>query len=142
MCIRDSFIATDTITAAAQTLIEVQELDYDVSHVTTRRIGRSLKKMRLQQVRVGKSSKRGWYVSLEEVIRWAGSYGLDPREITGIEPPTHPTNGEMCIRDRGRVAPAAARRVRGRSLRAGRAGHGTAATAAAKLRPVSRRSGR
>ena len=87
------FIATDTITAAAQTLIEVQELDYDVSHVTTRRIDRSLKKMRLQQVRVGKSSKRGWYVSLEEVIRWAGSYGLDPREITGIEPPTHPTNG-------------------------------------------------
>ena len=87
------FIATDTITAAAQTLIEVQELDYDVSHVTTRRIGRSLKKMRLQQVRVGKSGKRGWFVSLEEVIRWAGSYGLDPREITGIEPPTHPTNG-------------------------------------------------
>jgi len=79
------FIATDTITAAAQVLIEAQELDYDVTHVTTRRVGHVLKKMRLQHGRIGKSSKRGWIVSLNDLIRWAGSYGIDPNEITGIE---------------------------------------------------------
>lgn len=87
------FIATDTITAAAQVLIESQELDHDPNHVTTRRIGHVLKKMRLQNTRVGKVGKRGWMISLEEVCRWADSYGLTAREITGVDVTPLKTNG-------------------------------------------------
>ena len=85
-------IATETITLAAQALVETHELDYDVAYVTSRRVGRTLKKMRLQQSRIGKASKRGWVISLDDVIRWANSYGLQPCEITGIDPLPHPTN--------------------------------------------------
>jgi hypothetical protein len=79
------FVPTDTLTAAAHLLIESQELDHDTTYVTGRRIGHVLNKMRLERSRVGKSSKRGWMISLDEVIRWAGSYSLNIPEITAIE---------------------------------------------------------
>ena len=84
-------IATDTITSAAQALIETNELDYDTSQVTTRRVGHVLKKMRFSNGRVSRATKRGWMVSLEDVIRWANSYGLEARAITGIDIRPHYT---------------------------------------------------
>ena len=78
------FITTQTITAAAQTLIEAHELDYDSAHVTTRRVGLVLKKMRLESSRPSRTAKRGWMVSLNDVVRWANSYGLEVKAITGI----------------------------------------------------------
>jgi len=83
--IRRRVITTEIITTAAQVLIKSQELDHDHNYVTTRRIGHILKKMRLQSTRVGKVGKRGWMISLEEVCRWADSYGLAAREITGVD---------------------------------------------------------
>lgn len=76
------FVATTLITSAAQMLIEALELDFNSEHITSRRIGCSLNKMRLTQARQPGGGKRGWIVSLDELIRWAQTYELDIDAIT------------------------------------------------------------
>ena len=86
------FVLTSLITAASQKLVEVLELDINLDQVTSRRIGRVLKKMRMQYARKSNSGSRGWLVSLDDLYRRAGSYGLDIEEITGIPNVTHLLN--------------------------------------------------
>ncbi len=87
------FILTEWITQAAQTLIEAFEIDISPDLVTTRRVGRVLTKMRFTSRRHAGRGKRGWMISLDQVIRWAVSYGLNPAEITGIDQLALSTNG-------------------------------------------------
>ena len=83
------FVFTSLITDAAQRLIEANELDIDATRITSSRVGRVLNKMRLNKSRQPLTGKRGWSVSLDDVIRWAYSYGLDPAAITGIKQASH-----------------------------------------------------
>ena len=85
------FILTSTIASAAQLLIQANELDIDIDRVTTIRIGRALTKMRLTNTRQPRTGKKGWMISLEDIVRWAGSYSLEPRAITGIDIVSHST---------------------------------------------------
>ena len=87
------YMATNLITAAAQSLVESYEMDISVDHVTSRRVGRVLTKMRFINHRPSGNRGRGWSISLDEVIRWANSYGMDPFEITGIDTATLYANG-------------------------------------------------
>ena len=83
------FLLTALITQASQGLAEVLELDLNNESITSRKIGAVLRKMRLPHSRQSHSGKKGWLVSLSDVIRWAQSYGLDPASITGLDIPTH-----------------------------------------------------
>ena len=85
------FILTSIIAAAAQLLIQTNELDIDIDRVTTIRVGRALTKMRLTNARQPGSGKKGWMISFEDIVRWAGSYTLEPRVITGIDIVSHST---------------------------------------------------
>ncbi len=106
------FIPTALIVGAAQQIAEVHEVDINIDQVTSRRIASSLKKMRFTNQREAGSGKRGWSITLEEVIRWADSYGLDVRKITGISEiqtslhNTNVTNGtnvtNVTVGDQGR----------------------------------------
>jgi hypothetical protein len=78
------FVLTALVTSAAQRLNETLKLDFDPNSVTSRRIGRIIKKMPMPQGKQARSGKRGWMVSLEDVSRWAVSYGLDLETITGL----------------------------------------------------------
>ena len=79
------FITTKMVTSAAQALIEVQEIDINNDQVTSQRISRVLKKMRLSHAKQSKTGNRGWMISIDDLYRWSRSYGLDIEEITGIQ---------------------------------------------------------
>ncbi len=83
------FLLTALITQASQGLAEVLELDLNIETITSRKIGAVLRKMRLPHSRQSHTGKKGWLVSLSDVIRWAQGYGLDPGSITGLDIPTH-----------------------------------------------------
>jgi len=53
------FVQTALVTGAAQQIAEALELDMNEEHITTARIGRVLKKMRLPNERHLKGGKRG-----------------------------------------------------------------------------------
>ena len=92
------FIQTSLITGAAQQIAEVHEVDMSPDRITGARVGRVLNKMRLSRDRQEGGGKRGWSISLEEVIRWATSYGLDPGKITGIRTmPMQSSSHEMSV---------------------------------------------
>ena len=78
------FIPTSLITDAAQQIGEANEIDINLEHVNSRRVARVLQKMRLVRDRQLQGGKRGWLVSLDDVIRWASSYGINPSTITGL----------------------------------------------------------
>ena len=63
---------------------EANEIDINLEHVNSRRVARILRKMRLVRDSQLHGGKRGWLVSLDDVIRWATSYGVDPGTITGV----------------------------------------------------------
>lgn len=87
------FVPTYLVTGAVQTLIEAFEYDYQLDQVTNTKVGKTLTKMRLVSKRGSNGGKRGWIITLGELIKWAGSYGLDPSEITGINLSTLGTSG-------------------------------------------------
>ena len=89
------FIPTALITAAAQQIAETAEMDINLDRITTIRVGRTLTKMRLTNERPSGAGKRGWMVSLEEVTRWANSYGIDSNKITGLNTPSHFITGTI-----------------------------------------------
>ena len=109
---RRRFIPTALITGAAQQIAEVHEVDINIDQITSKRIANSLQKMRFTTQRQANGGKRGWSITLEEVIRWADSYGLDVRKITGISEiqtslhNTNVTNGtnvtNVTVGDQGR----------------------------------------
>ena len=83
------FLPSYLVTAAAQKVNEYHEIDMNNNMnnelINTIRIGGALKKMRFKSHRQAKGGKRGWLISLDELIRWSTSYGLDVGEITGID---------------------------------------------------------
>ena len=79
------FLPSHLVTAAAQKVNEYHEIDMNNELINTIRIGGVLKKMRFKSHRQAKGGKRGWLISLDELIRWSTSYGLDVGEITGID---------------------------------------------------------
>lgn len=87
------FIPTVLVTGAAHSLIGAYEIDINPDMVTRRRIGKVLTKMRFIRHRVAGGGNRGWMISLDDVIRWAESYGLNPSAITGLDSPIILTNG-------------------------------------------------
>ena len=80
---------TTLITQAAHSLIDSNEIDIDPQYITSRKVGTVLSKMRFNKARQPHSGKKGWLVTLNEVIRWSNSYGLDPSMITGLDLPSH-----------------------------------------------------
>ena len=81
---RPHFIPTQIVTAVTQKLMEINEIDINPDYVTSRRIGHTLKKMRLVKSRQGHTGKNGWLVSLGELGRWAAGYGLELNQITEL----------------------------------------------------------
>jgi hypothetical protein len=68
-------VTTSEIAGAILSMAADDELDPD--SVAPRRVGRVLSKMRLRQVpRPGGRGSRQWRVSHDELVRWAGAYGL------------------------------------------------------------------
>lgn len=63
---------------------EANEIDINLEHVNSRRVARILRKMRLVRDSQLHGGKRGWLVSLDDVIRWATSYGVHTGTITGV----------------------------------------------------------
>ena len=86
------FLLTEAITHAAHSLLATQELDLNPDNVTSRRIGRLLRKMRLTNTRQPGTGKMGWLVSLDDVMRWAVSYGMEPATMPGLNLLPQPFN--------------------------------------------------
>jgi hypothetical protein len=84
---------TTLIASAAQQVAELEEIDIHTDLLTTKRVGQLMTKMRLPKARQGHFGKRGWYVCLNDVVRWANSYGLDPAKVTGIQSTSLNING-------------------------------------------------
>ncbi len=87
------FVQTTLVTAAAQQLAEALEIDINTDRLTTTKVGRIMTKMRLERERQQQGGKRGWKVSLDDVIRWSNSYGLDPSQTTGLNILAHKSSG-------------------------------------------------
>ena len=78
------FCLTAKFTEVAKKILEDLELDINADQLTSRRIGRTLGKMRLQKGRQQGTGKNGWRVSLADMQRWCISYGLDLSELSGL----------------------------------------------------------
>ena len=63
------FVPTYLVTGAVQTLIEAFEYDYQLDQVTNTKVGKTLTKMRLVSKRGSNGGKRGWIISLGELIK-------------------------------------------------------------------------
>jgi hypothetical protein len=74
---------TEDITAAAKLVIAEEELDLDPEKVTSRRIGRTLGRMRFrQEPRPGGKGSRLWTMSRSDILRWASLYSVPvPEEL-------------------------------------------------------------
>ena len=84
---RDWVFFTEAITDAAQEIARDEDLDLDVEHLTSRRIGRSLGKMRLTPHRQPGKGKRQWEVTWAELERWTATYGLSLADELGLNLP-------------------------------------------------------
>ncbi len=84
LCRMKHLIITAAITNAVHSLIEVFEMDLNPDYLTSSRIGTVLSKMRLTNSRQPRTGKKGWLVSLDDVIRWGKSYGLEPSTMPGL----------------------------------------------------------
>ena len=82
-------LLTAAITQTSQAITQFQEIDIQLDHITSSKVGRILSKMRLKKERQKGMGKYGWSLSLKELIGWAESYGLDPSKITGLDIVTH-----------------------------------------------------
>jgi len=85
---------TAEVVSLVKTLIEETEADIDSEHVTSRRIGRVLGRMRLTQDRTSKC--KGWKIHVSELIRWTKSYGIswvNDKYLTLSVNGTNGTNG-------------------------------------------------
>jgi hypothetical protein len=81
---RDWIFFSEAITDAAQAIARDEDLDFDVDHLTSRRIGRSLGKMRLTPHRQAGKGKRQWEVTWAELERWTATYSLSLPDELGL----------------------------------------------------------
>lgn len=70
------FILTRDITAAARTIAETDELDVDLEKIESRRIGRTLGRLRIQKATESGTHRKGWKISQRELAGFAHSFGL------------------------------------------------------------------
>ena len=68
--------STSSVTDATVQAAEENESDIDAQSITSRRVGRVLRKMRLEQHREAGGGRRGWVVSTETIRAWAERYGV------------------------------------------------------------------
>jgi hypothetical protein len=88
---RELTLTTSLITRAAKEVAHELEMDLDPETLTSRRVGRTLRKMRWRSERT--NNARGWLVNLAELRRWAQAYGVDlPKEWIACQEAPHPTN--------------------------------------------------
>ncbi|MCA9994488.1 MAG: DUF3854 domain-containing protein [Anaerolineales bacterium] len=85
---------TAHITDQVRAVINEEESDFDSDWATSRRIGRVLGKMRLEQRKEAGTGKRGWSVTWDDLERWTATYGIDLARAIGIvgEATPHPIN--------------------------------------------------
>jgi len=87
------FLKTSRITQAAKDIAEEQELGIDSEHLTEKRIGWILKKLRMDNGRESGTGKRGWDISKSEMQRWIVSFGLySPEKTSQTSETSHPSN--------------------------------------------------
>ena len=77
--------ATKSITDAAKKLAEDEEMDIDPEHVSSRRVGRTLGKMRIKKADQSGGKQRGWAITLADLERWCVSYGYGLSQVVGID---------------------------------------------------------
>lgn len=78
-------LSTKSITDAARKIVEDEEMDIDPEHVTSRRVGRALGKMRIAKADQSGGKQRGWAITLGELERWCVSYGYELSRVVGGE---------------------------------------------------------
>lgn len=76
---------TSAITDRAVEIAKDLELDIDTDYVTSRRIGRTLGKMRLQKEREGGTGKRMWRVTWNDLERWTVTHAIPLAEAMKLE---------------------------------------------------------
>ena len=81
---KDWCFLTSSITTNAVQIVEDAELDINTDHVTSRRIGRALGKMRLQRDRQKGTGRRMWHVSWDELRQWTTTYAISIAEATSL----------------------------------------------------------
>jgi len=73
--IREWVLTTEQIAAFARAIAKTKDGEPD--HVTNRRVGRVLGRMRLEKVpRPGGKGSRRWRVTLGDLERWTAAYGM------------------------------------------------------------------
>ena len=72
----DWTFTTKFITETAKTIAEELELDINPEHITSRRLGKTLRKLRFRTAKKGRTSERAWRVTASEIERWLLSLGL------------------------------------------------------------------
>jgi hypothetical protein len=57
-------------------MVKDEDLDIDPEFITSRRVGRTLAKMRFRKMREGGTGTRCWFVSADEINHLKFSYGI------------------------------------------------------------------
>jgi hypothetical protein len=73
-------VKTHTLTDTFKSLAVELEADIEVEHITAKRVGRSLGRMRFQHVKEAGTGQRGWKIDLKELRAW-----VETLSITEIE---------------------------------------------------------
>ena len=79
-------VATSAVTDAAVAVAKDEESDIDPQTITSRRVGRVLRKLRLEQHREPRRGARGWIVTAAGIRDWAQRYGLPLPSIPDASP--------------------------------------------------------
>ncbi len=78
-------LLTKHITDTAKKIVEDEEMDLDPDYVTSRRIGRTLGKMRITKADQSGGKQRAWAISLGELERWCIRYAYDLSQVVGFD---------------------------------------------------------
>lgn len=88
---RELILTTSAITKATKEVAHDMEADLDDETLNSRRVGRTLRKMRWRSERTNKT--RGWVINTVELRRLAQAYGVDwPEQLGATQAVPHPTN--------------------------------------------------
>jgi hypothetical protein len=91
-------IETKAITDMAVKLVNDEELEFDSDRITSRRVGRTLGKLRLAK-ETSHGAARGWKVTVKDLRRWADTYGLVSREVLDVSARTKAETANQSVLD-------------------------------------------
>lgn len=77
-------LPTKDITATIQQIIEEDELDQDAERITSRRVGRTLGKMRITKADQPGGKQRAWAMTVDELERWCERYAFNSSKILNV----------------------------------------------------------